>query len=97
MQNTEENKLTNYDKQDRIDRDSVIIAGPLKIAAYRVRDPQTDEWSKLQFHMTYDNTVMAVMSEAAATLFAKFVTDTMGRQTQTAAEIADVLVACGNG
>jgi hypothetical protein len=73
-------QVNTYDKQDRVDRVGVIIAGPLKVGAYRVRDPQTDEWSALQFHMTYDNTVMAVMSKEAAKLFSKFVADTLSRQ-----------------
>jgi hypothetical protein len=73
-------QVNNYDNYDRVDRVGAIIAGPLKLGAYRVRDPQTDEWSALQFHMTCDNTVMAVMSEASAKLFAKFVSDTLTRQ-----------------
>lgn len=64
-----------YDKYDMIKRESVVIAGPLKIAAYRVRDPETFEWSGLQFHMTFDNMISAMMGEEAAKLFAKFVTD----------------------
>lgn len=64
-----------YDKDDRVRREKVLTAGPLKLAAYRVRDPETNEWSALQYHMTYDNTVMAVMGEEAAKLFARFVND----------------------
>lgn len=64
-----------YDRRDRIRRVSAIIAGPMKLAAYQVRDPETDEWSPLQFHVTFDNHVMAVMSHEAAKLFARFVTD----------------------
>jgi hypothetical protein len=66
-----------YDKRDRVSRGPCILAGPLKIAAYRVRDPENDDWSPLQFHMTYDNTVMAVMGESAAKLFADFVQSTL--------------------
>jgi hypothetical protein len=68
-------RTNTYDKNDRIERGNCIIAGPLKIAMYRVRDPQTDEWSKWQFHMTFDNMVTAVMSEEGAKLFARFVND----------------------
>ena len=68
-------KKNNYDKNDMISRESVIVAGAFKIAAYRLRDPETMEWGALQFHMTYDNTVMAVMGEEAAKLFASFVED----------------------
>lgn len=64
-----------YDINDRVKRESVIIAGGLKMASYRTRDPKTDEWSDLQFHATYNNTVMAVMGESSARLFAKFITD----------------------
>lgn len=66
-----------YDKTDRVRRKAAIIAGPMKIAAYTVADPETGEHGSLQFHMTYDNTVMAVMGESAAKLFAKFVNDNL--------------------
>ncbi len=66
-----------YDTRDQVKRGSVIIAGPLKLAEYKVRDPETQEWSDSQFHMTIDNTVMAVMGASAAKLFAKFVTDNL--------------------
>lgn len=70
--------MTNtYDKFDIVRRESVISAGALKLAAYTVRDPETGEHGPLQFHMTWDNTVMAVMGEEAAKLFAKFITDTV--------------------
>lgn len=65
--------MTNtYDKTDQVRRKSVLIAGPLKLAAYTVADPETGEHGPLQFHMTYDNTVMAVMGESAARLFVDF-------------------------
>jgi hypothetical protein len=80
--------MTIYDKKDRVDRVSVIIAGPLKVAAYRVRDPVTDEWSPLQFHMTFDNVVMALMGEESAKLFSKFVRDTLPSR-QSAVWVAD--------
>lgn len=67
-----------YDRRDIIKREAVIIAEGLKVAAYRVRDPETQEWSTLQFHMTYNNNVMAVMSQESATLFARFVNSTLG-------------------
>jgi hypothetical protein len=53
-----------YDKRDIVRRESVLIAdgsGQLKMAAYRVRDPDTQEFSTLQFHATWNNTVLAVM------------------------------------
>lgn len=70
------NPHNRYDRNDIVDRVAAIIAGPLKIAAYKVRDPETQEWGALQFHMTMDNTVMCVMGESAAKLFARFVSDT---------------------
>lgn len=72
----------NYDTLDRVKRELVLTAGGLKFAAYRVRDPDTDEWSTLQFHMTYENTVMAMMGEASAKLFAEFVTRTLENQQE---------------
>lgn len=69
--------MSTYDKLNVIQQPHLLRAGPLKLAAYRVRDLETGEWSKLQFHMTYDNTVMAVMEESAATLFANFVRNTL--------------------
>ena len=62
-----------YDKHDMVRREAVIRAGVMKVAAYRVRDPETGEFSPLQFHMTYDNTIIAMMGEEAAKLFATFV------------------------
>ena len=69
--------MTRYDKRDRVDRGAVIIAGGLKMAAYRVRDPETDEWSSQQFHVTYNNIIIALMEEETAKLFARFVTSTL--------------------
>ncbi len=66
-----------YDWKDRVERGAVIIAGPLKMATYRVRDPETDEWSPQQFHATYDNHVLAVMSGQTAKLFARFINDSL--------------------
>lgn len=67
-----------YDTRDIVRRESVLIAdgagSSLKLAAYRVRDPETNEFSNLQFHATWNNTVLAVMGEEAAKLFARFVT-----------------------
>lgn len=62
-----------YDKHDIVRRESVLTAGNLKMAAYRLRDPETGEFSKLQFHATYANTVLAVMDEESAKLFVTFV------------------------
>lgn len=68
--------MTNkYDERDIVKRESVLIAGGLKLAAYCVRNPETGEWSDLQFHMTYGDTIMALMGHESAKLFAKFVTD----------------------
>jgi glycerophosphoryl diester phosphodiesterase len=70
-----------YDRQDAVRRVAVIHAGGLKVAAYQVRDPETDAWLPLQFHMAYDNTVLGIMGGETAKLFAKFVTDTLAEPT----------------
>jgi hypothetical protein len=62
-----------YDKRDLVDREGAIIAGPLKMACYRVRDPYSGEFGGRQFHATFDNTILALMGEEAAKLFARFV------------------------
>ena len=62
-----------YDKNDIIRREAVMVAGPLKIGAYRVRDLDTGEFGPMQIHMTYDNMVMAVLGESSARLLATFV------------------------
>lgn len=64
-----------YDRTDRVRREKAIIAEGLKLAAYRLRDPETDEFGSLQYHVTYNNTVVAVMGEEIANLFCKFVQD----------------------
>lgn len=68
-----------YDKNDIVLRNSVILAGDLKMAAYQVRDVETGELSKTQFHMTANNTVLAVMGEESAKLFCTFVEMTLGK------------------
>lgn len=67
-----------YDSRDHVRRETLLLAGPLKLAAYTVRDPETMEHGQRQFHMTYDNTVMAVMSEEAAKLFSTMVRQIIG-------------------
>lgn len=62
-----------YDKNDIVHQNSVIHAGGLKMASYQVRDTETGELSKVQFHATFNNTVLAVMSEETAKLFCTFV------------------------
>lgn len=71
-----------YDRFDVVRREAVMIAESLKLAAYRVRDPETGEYGPLQFHMTFDNCVMAVMGTEAAKLFATFVTATLGANNE---------------
>lgn len=61
---------------DRIKMEGEVLAGGLKLGAYRVRDPETGQFGPLQFHMTHDNYVLGVMSEHAAKLFANFVNQT---------------------
>lgn len=61
-----------YDRTDVVRREKVLIAGPMKVGAYRVRDPETDEFGELQYHMTYGNTVMCVMPASAVRLLCSF-------------------------
>lgn len=62
-----------YDRKDMVKMEACLGSGMVKIAAYQVRDPEDGEWSPLQYHMTYGNTVMCVMGAEAAKLFARFV------------------------
>lgn len=62
-----------YDPSGTVERLRVVIAGPLKMAAYRVCDPETGEMGTIQFHVTYDNHVMALMGEEGARAFCSFV------------------------
>lgn len=65
--------LNGYDRNDVVKRGACIVAGPLRVAEYKVRDPETQEWSESQFHMVYDNHVMGLMSAGSARLFANFI------------------------
>lgn len=69
-----------YDRFDTVKREKVIVAdggigSQMKMAAYRVRDPETGEWSKLQYHVTFNNMIIAMMDEESAKLFVRFVQD----------------------
>lgn len=77
-----------YDKNDIVQQVMVMRAGTLKFAAYRVRDIETGELSPLQFHMTHDNTVIAVMSEQAAKLFNRLTTQCLEEAALSAASEA---------
>jgi hypothetical protein len=66
-----------YDRRDMVQMHGKIMAGAVKIAAYKVRDPETLEWSVMQFHMTYNNMVMGMLEEQGAKLFANFITSTL--------------------
>jgi hypothetical protein len=74
---TDQPVKNSYDKFDNVRREHVLIGGGLKMAAYRARDPETGEFSSLQFHATFNNTVLALMSEESAKLFSLFVDQTM--------------------
>ena len=45
-----------------------INVADMKFAAYRVKDPITDEWSAVQYHAVQNNTVLAVISDSALKL-----------------------------
>lgn len=74
-------KHNGYDRKDNIQLVSKLLAGNIRLGAYRVRDVETQEWSDIQFHLTYDNMVMGVMGEQAAKLFAHFVNNTLTSTT----------------
>lgn len=57
-----------YDKTDMVRRLQVLYAGPLKAAVYQVKDPETGEFGQRQYHITFDNTVIAVMGESVLDL-----------------------------
>lgn len=60
------------DRTKMVQQESLLLAAGLRLASYRVRDPDTMEWGKLQFHMTWDNYVMAVLGEESARLLRTF-------------------------
>src|ERR1700761_135125 len=43
-----------------------LRAGGIKLGAYRVKDPETGDLSTIQFHMTDNNYVCAVMGQEAS-------------------------------
>lgn len=73
-----------YDRKDRVDRVMVMHAGALKFSAYRVRDPETGEWSKIQFHLLYNNHIMGMLSEESAKLFCTMVKSALEGHDATA-------------
>jgi hypothetical protein len=66
-----------YDSDDIVRRHAVLLAGPLKWAAYKVRDVVTGDWSSYQFHETWDNTVITTLPESVARHFILFVQNTI--------------------
>ena len=72
--------VNEYDRLDQIKQIGRLEGQGLKIAAYQVRDPATGEFGPVQFHMTHDNHVLAVMSVNAAQLFTLFVLDITGER-----------------
>lgn len=81
--------------KDRVKIVRVIKAGELKLAAYLVLNPETQEYGQLQFHATYGDTVLGVMGEASARLYAKFVLDELGAK-KCVSEIAAETSAKGH-
>lgn len=69
-----------YDRKDMVERIMDMMAGSLKFGAYRVRDPETDAWGPIQFHLLYDNHVMAILSEQSAKLFVTMYQQVMDKQ-----------------
>ena len=79
---TEQTQVNRYDRTDMVRQLAVMRAGPLKIAAYQVRDPETQEFSKVQFHMIFGEVVMGMLDESSAKLFAGFITDFQTRMDE---------------
>lgn len=67
-----------YDRADAVRQHGRIEAGPLRIACYTVRDPETGRFGGKQFHMTFNNLILARMGEEGAELFARFACDQLG-------------------
>ena len=77
-ENTRLKKKVNYwDSEDVVRQISLLKAAGLQIAAYRIRNLETNEFGPIQFHMTYNNLVMGIMSEDSAKAFSSFVNDTL--------------------
>lgn len=74
------NLVNHYDEHDTVRQEYVMHGGKFKIAAYRVRDFETREWSSIQFHMTCGDIVVAVMPESFAKLFTTCVTTVLEGQ-----------------
>lgn len=78
-----------YDRRDMVRMESQMKAGPFQMGAYRVRDPETLEWSTIQFHMTFNNYVIGVMSIGEAKLFSRFV-DEQVKRTEAGSSVPGV-------
>lgn len=61
-----------YDRDDFVRREHALIAGGLKYAAYRVKNHIKGDYSDLQHHFTFDNTVLANMPDRVAKAFIGF-------------------------
>ncbi|MGO4706725.1 hypothetical protein AB4072_13235 [Microvirga sp. 2MCAF38] len=70
-----------YDSADQVRVQRMISAGSIRIAAYQVRDPKTDCFGSLQFHMSCEEAAISSMSENAAQLFVQFVQETLSGKT----------------
>ena len=62
-----------YDDKDLVKKLGELRAGPIKIASYQVKDPETGEWSSTQIHFTCDNIVLAVLPESFAKLYYNYI------------------------
>ncbi|WP_112661811.1 hypothetical protein [Microvirga flavescens] len=69
-----------YDSADQVRVQRMISAGAITIAAYQVRDPATDRFGSLQFHMSCEEAAISSMSENAAQLFVQFVQETLSEK-----------------
>lgn len=71
-------QLNQWDNDDLVRCIGIMTAGGLRMAGYRVRDPESKLFGPVQFHATYNNMVLAVMGEDTARAFSDFIRNTLG-------------------
>jgi hypothetical protein len=71
--------LTKWDG-DNVVREAEIRANGLHLMADRVWNPKLNKYGPIQFQMTHDGDITALMEEGAAKLFCLFVKETLERQ-----------------
>jgi len=49
-----------------------LMAAGIKLASYQVSDPLTEAWTEEQFHLTYNNTLIASLTRSEVELLQNF-------------------------